>query len=471
MDEQLNSNIQQEQPSLQPRKPLNKTWQIVALTVVGVLVVGGVVAGSYYFWQKSAGNSNQTACTEEAKQCEDGSYVGRTGPNCEFAACPSVSASPSVVADETAGWQMYKNEQYGFELRYPKDWEISKTGNNEDAGTYNYKFFIKFSKLLNNEEGFKESFLIEIKNDNYENVYNKLKNLPETEVISSLREYSVNSDIKAQRLLTMSYGPGGSEYVVTTIFGNASDVFESQVSTTNPPNQAGQTVLKEVDQILSTFKFIHPFPIIASPKITSPKSGDIWNISKKQNITWVIGELLKQQNITWTTKELDSKADLLIKAWSLNCSQQGCQTILLPSYKIDSVDLGVNSYSWSVGKYNEGILKAGLYVLSLVSGDREATMNQPFLVLPNYAVKIESNTITNINGGLGYHGEDMGYNWNNLPTGIVAGDTIFLVYKGNSGIFSSTCIMKQNDYGYYCQASWPVQWLYGKENYTLYAVK
>ena len=26
-------------------------------------------------------------CTTDAKQCPDGSYVGRTGPNCEFAAC------------------------------------------------------------------------------------------------------------------------------------------------------------------------------------------------------------------------------------------------------------------------------------------------------------------------------------------------------------------------------------------------
>jgi hypothetical protein len=27
-------------------------------------------------------------CTKEAKQCPDGSYVGRTGPQCEFAPCP-----------------------------------------------------------------------------------------------------------------------------------------------------------------------------------------------------------------------------------------------------------------------------------------------------------------------------------------------------------------------------------------------
>ena len=30
----------------------------------------------------------QTLCTQEAKQCSDGSYVGRTGPHCEFTACP-----------------------------------------------------------------------------------------------------------------------------------------------------------------------------------------------------------------------------------------------------------------------------------------------------------------------------------------------------------------------------------------------
>ncbi len=32
--------------------------------------------------------TGQTACTQEAKLCPDGSYVGRTGPNCEFTKCP-----------------------------------------------------------------------------------------------------------------------------------------------------------------------------------------------------------------------------------------------------------------------------------------------------------------------------------------------------------------------------------------------
>ena len=34
-------------------------------------------------------NQNGIACTADAKQCPDGSWVGRTGPNCEFTACPA----------------------------------------------------------------------------------------------------------------------------------------------------------------------------------------------------------------------------------------------------------------------------------------------------------------------------------------------------------------------------------------------
>lgn len=35
------------------------------------------------------------ACTQEAKLCPDGSAVGRTGPNCEFAACPAAGSNPA----------------------------------------------------------------------------------------------------------------------------------------------------------------------------------------------------------------------------------------------------------------------------------------------------------------------------------------------------------------------------------------
>jgi hypothetical protein len=34
-------------------------------------------------------NNYNTVCTQEAKMCPDGSYVGRVGPRCEFSACPT----------------------------------------------------------------------------------------------------------------------------------------------------------------------------------------------------------------------------------------------------------------------------------------------------------------------------------------------------------------------------------------------
>ena len=49
------------------------------LIIVGVLVLGGVSYGAYYWWQKQ---------------------------------------------NETASWQTYRNEEYGFEVEYPEEWEV-----------------------------------------------------------------------------------------------------------------------------------------------------------------------------------------------------------------------------------------------------------------------------------------------------------------------------------------------------------
>ncbi len=56
----------------------------IILIVVGILIADGGIY--WYFFQ-----NKPIACTQEAKQCPDGSYVSRTGPNCEFAACPNSS--------------------------------------------------------------------------------------------------------------------------------------------------------------------------------------------------------------------------------------------------------------------------------------------------------------------------------------------------------------------------------------------
>jgi hypothetical protein len=41
-------------------------------------------------------------CTKDAKLCPDGSSVGRSGPDCEFAACPGEAVDLDADADADA---------------------------------------------------------------------------------------------------------------------------------------------------------------------------------------------------------------------------------------------------------------------------------------------------------------------------------------------------------------------------------
>jgi hypothetical protein len=45
-----------------------------------------------------AQEENIVTCTRDAKQCPDGSYVGRSGPNCEFV-CPSEPVHETVIVN------------------------------------------------------------------------------------------------------------------------------------------------------------------------------------------------------------------------------------------------------------------------------------------------------------------------------------------------------------------------------------
>ena len=68
---------------------------------------------------KSNSNNGGKACTQDAKLCPDGSYVGRTGPNCEFTACPS---SKTIFCGGIAG------------KACPSGYSCKLDGNYPDAG-------------------------------------------------------------------------------------------------------------------------------------------------------------------------------------------------------------------------------------------------------------------------------------------------------------------------------------------------
>ena len=81
---------------------------LIFIIVVAVIGVGGfflltqipsnIIANPN---PSPAPNPSPIACTQDAKLCPDGSYVGRTGPNCEFAQCPQVSPAPTPNPNPT----------------------------------------------------------------------------------------------------------------------------------------------------------------------------------------------------------------------------------------------------------------------------------------------------------------------------------------------------------------------------------
>ena len=79
---------------------------ILAFTMLYCLIILAAIAIAYLAIGL-VNKNEQPACTMEAKLCPDGSSVGRTGPNCEFAPCPG----------ETVEWLAIKRAIYNCEVK------------------------------------------------------------------------------------------------------------------------------------------------------------------------------------------------------------------------------------------------------------------------------------------------------------------------------------------------------------------
>lgn len=105
-----------------PPPQYNFGFSKIVFFVLAFVALVSIGAGGYYLGI----NSKQIAsvkptpiqdgisCTADALECPDGSFVGRSGPKCEFSACPTRSASSSAVPAE---WKTY--EMDGFSFKYP----------------------------------------------------------------------------------------------------------------------------------------------------------------------------------------------------------------------------------------------------------------------------------------------------------------------------------------------------------------
>jgi hypothetical protein len=80
---------------------MHAIWRVSFLTVIGVvlflLISDTAKAPSTEIPLATSTPQEAWVCDADAKICPDGTAVGRTGPECEFAACPSPEAREATL--------------------------------------------------------------------------------------------------------------------------------------------------------------------------------------------------------------------------------------------------------------------------------------------------------------------------------------------------------------------------------------
>ena len=89
----------------------SKVSKAAAILLIPYLLwVGFASYLNFSIWELNS--LNRTVCTMEAKICPDGSAVGRSGPDCEFAKCPEKT--------DKAGIKTATDEKTGLTFEYPE---------------------------------------------------------------------------------------------------------------------------------------------------------------------------------------------------------------------------------------------------------------------------------------------------------------------------------------------------------------
>ena len=112
----------------------------VALAIGFIAAILAILAAIFlgYFAYISENVQVNQACTQEAKLCPDGTAVGRTGPNCEFALCPSTPSTSSgqgrsgQFESDVSNWKTYRNAKYGFGIGLPSNFKVIESTYNSD---------------------------------------------------------------------------------------------------------------------------------------------------------------------------------------------------------------------------------------------------------------------------------------------------------------------------------------------------
>jgi len=212
-----------QQVPVEPKKKLSLSTIVILLVAIVLIGVGGIYAFKRFNQPK--------VCTEEAKVCSDGSNVGRTGPNCEFAPCPTEISSATPTSAETANWKTYTNIA-GYSIKYPASFTTqllaAGAGNKEADPTTRSLFIYK----LDASEPYIERYI----------------NLEIFQVKPTYNQQMITQTTLDNRAVEKIVIPDAKFDIYSVQLGNKGFI---EISVSNDLTK------KEIaDQILSTFKFL-----------------------------------------------------------------------------------------------------------------------------------------------------------------------------------------------------------------------
>lgn len=125
-------------PPMNNNSSNNMKWLFIIFILILIVLIPVLI---FLFLKISNQNNNSisptpspapVACTLDAKICPDGSTVGRQGPNCEFAPCPT--GSPSASMETFVSKKFADLGIKGYTVKYPSTWTILED-RNESAQT------------------------------------------------------------------------------------------------------------------------------------------------------------------------------------------------------------------------------------------------------------------------------------------------------------------------------------------------
>jgi len=240
MEKELDEKLNKIGKDIQNPEKKSKTLNVISKrisTPIGILIIvlaTTIAGGGILFFYKSV------ECYSSV-DCENRPHIMCVGEwGCVDHKCIWNCETKEITEDETADWQTYTNEEYGFEIKYPEDWQVvaipSKTVEIQIKRSASDSYFEIIENINENkltlDEWFEESTII--------NGKPTIKAAAQPVFINDVKAYRLDSELEPPNPLFEIVGIADSQRRIFSLYAY------SKQSTDN----------KILEQILSTFRFI-----------------------------------------------------------------------------------------------------------------------------------------------------------------------------------------------------------------------